>query len=333
MMKLKRNKRLIWGTGFAIIFIILISTACTQGTVEPQDKPLITSVQAIEPISSPTPTLYPEPSTTPTGLPSSVKWDPYRNAWYDSSQVELDPVTHMYKSLPFTVPPDYTPPKVASITPEEWIVQHRNSTNEVDIAIIKYYEELTKYLEIKRLDPDWMARSSIDIGQGEGGPLTILTDLGIPKLQRLVDYVQWENPFVWYLEAVTDRIMRRTLTSGLLGHGDTQVNAWKQDFNDQASNAKSKVDGIDNDLVNNTADDKTIKTTFSRLGIFALPEVYELVINQGNTRLIKYLPDILPLDKMKSYNIKSGETDETILKQALQSCSEEIKIIQTLHAN
>jgi hypothetical protein len=41
----------------------------------------------------------------------------------------------------------------------------------------------------------------------------------------------------------------------------------------------------------------------------------------------------MPLDKMKSYNIQAGKTDDATLKQALKTCQDDIKIIQTLRAN
>lgn len=309
-------------------------TDCTTGTVASWDNRQSASIRTIEPVSSPTPTLYPEPSVTPTALPSSVKWDPYRGVWYDSSQVQLDPVTHLYKGVPLTVPPDYIPPKVASITIEEWITQHQNSTDEIEIAIVKYWRALSQDIERQKVeDPNWMLHSWIPIGAEKGGPLTILTDLGIPELQRLVDRVQWENPLVYYLEAAVDRITRRTLTLGGGRGGDIQTNIWKKDFNDQASGAKSRVVELAQDIANNKVDNNSIQVTIGKLGIFALPEVYELVINQGNTDLIKYLPDILPLDKMQTYDIKSGVTDDSVLKQALLSCSDDIRIIQTLKAN
>jgi hypothetical protein len=338
-MHIKRKTGLIFGLLLIAMSILTMSTSCSRDETALQgNQPLAAttqkSIQTPQPLSSPTSTLFPEPSVKPTALPSSAKWNPYTGDWYDSSEIEPDPVTHKYRNVPRTIPPGYIPPKGASITGEEWIAQHKDSTDEIDIAMISYHQELVKVVEKrKKEDPYWMIRSNIPIGAEEGGPLTILTDLGMPKLQALLDRVQWENPFVYYLEVAINRITRRTITHGGDGSWDYQVNAWKKDFNDQASSAKSQVDGIALDLAENQADAKSIEVKFARMGILALPEVYELVINQANTDLIKYIPDILPLDKMKAYNIQAGQTADETLKQALKSCSDDIKIIQTLHTD
>jgi hypothetical protein len=155
------------------------------------------------------PTLHPEPSVKPTGLPSYANWNPYRGAWYDSSYVELDPGTHEYKFIPLPTPSQFLTGKVATQSMEEWIALHKNSTNEVDMAIIKYYRALPAYIDkLKQEDPYFGARSTWEVGQGEGGPLTILTDLGIPKLQTLLDRVQWENPLVVNIEIAVSYISR-----------------------------------------------------------------------------------------------------------------------------
>jgi len=322
-----------------LIALAALSCAAQETAVQTAISIITTPVQALTQTTTPPPsttasTLYPEPSVKPDCLPPEAKWNPYKGEWYNSNLIEIDPITHQYKKVPFTTPPGYILPKFASITGEEWIVQHQDSTDEVDIAIIKYSKALAEDIEKqKQEDPYWMARSSIPTGSEEGGTLTILTDLGISQLQKLLDYTQWENPFVYYLEVATNHISRRTITSGGDGSGDIQVNKWRKDFNDQASGAASTVDGIVQDLTTNQVDERAIEIKFGRLGILALPEVYELVINQGNTDLIPYLPDILPLDKMQTHNIQVGVTDEDTLKQALASCTDDIKIIQTLNAD
>jgi hypothetical protein len=330
VMKLKRKTGIIAILALIVIFIISIITACATDTVTPQASQLaFSSIKTTEPVSAPTPSLFPEPSMKPSALSSSVKWNPYRGEWYDSSEVELDPTTHDYKGLPFTIPPGYIPPKVASITAEEWIAQHQESTDTVNIAIINYYRELVKYIETNNLHLS--DRSNWQVGQGEDGPLTILTDLGISRLQKLIDRVQWENPFVVNIEIAICEICRTR--SSNIGGTEPQVNGWTREFDANISSAKLQIGEISQELKTTTPNEKAIQEKIWRLGIFALPEVYELVINQGNTDLVEYLPDILPLDKVKSYNIQTGLTDDATLKQALTSCVEDIKIIQTLHTN
>jgi hypothetical protein len=339
------NKRIVNNTLSMFLLIILFSivlTGCSYDYASPQDSQIssipstaTSNAPAAPAASTPAPSHspFPEPSVKPTALPASAKWNPHDGSWYDSAWVELDPVTHRYKAATRTLPPGYTPPEGASITANEWIELHKDSKDEIDIAIMKYHQELRKYIEKqKKEDPDWMARSNIPIGGEEGEPLEILTDLGIPKLQGLLDRVDWKNPFVYYVEAAIERITRRTLTPGL-GGWDYQVIAWKNDFSSKSSTAKSQVNEIIYSLAENQADDRFMQIRLGRLGILALPEVYELVINQGNTDLIKYLPDLLPLDKMKTYNIQAGQTDDATLKEALRNCAEDIKIIRALHVD
>jgi hypothetical protein len=52
-------------------------------------------------------------------------------------------------------------------------------------------------------------------------------------------------------------------------------------------------------------DEKAIKETIMGLGILALPRFYELLIEQDNKSLMQYIPMVLPLDKMISYNIQA----------------------------
>lgn len=312
-MSLTRNK---------IIFasLILIFTLITPGLVGCSSS-----------IAS-APAMYPEPSVKPLGLRPWAKWNPETNAWYDPTRFEWDPVTKKYKDIPH-----YSSKiqigKNTTQTPMEWIEQHQNSTDEVDIAVISHYSALIKYIEIQRKEnPNYIEGPGHEVGQAEGGPLEILTVFGTAGLQKLVDKVQWENPFVVNLEFAVDKICRTK--SNQIGGMDYQVDGWKKVFNDRVSGAKSQVDDIALQLLNKTADEKVIlhKVQYD-LGIFALPEAYELIINQGNTSLIKYLPDILPLDKMKEYNVVAGQTDDATLKQALASCKDDIEIIKTLHAD
>jgi hypothetical protein len=339
---MKLSKRILNISSFILTIVLLVigTIGCATDLSLPQTNPagstyVVSTNSTITVAVTPyvTPTLHPEPSVKPSGLPSYAKWNPYKGAWYDSSWVELDPVTHEYKNLPQPTPTEYLTGKVAKQTMEEWIAQHKDSTDEVDMAIIKYYRALPNYIEkLKQEDPmKFESSSAWEVGQGEGGPLSILTDLGISGLQALLDRVQWENPLVVNIEIAVSYISRSR--SSKIGFWDFQVAEWKRDFNERSSGAKGEIDGIVEDLARGAADEESIRIKFYTMGVLALPEVYNQVINQGNTGLIPYLPDILPLDKMSAYNIQAGTTDNTTLKQALADCVSDIEIIRTLHAN
>jgi hypothetical protein len=232
MMRGRRKTYLLFGLSLASFFVMIL-TACATDAVAPQGNPTLSTPIQISmqtpnhPPSKPTPFLHPEPSVRPLSLPVAAKWNPYVGEWYDSGWVELDPITHEYIMVPHTPPPGYIPPKGASITVDKWIALQQNSTDEVDVALINYWQALAKDIEKQKLeDPFWMARSSIPTGSEVGGPLTILTDLGIFKLQELVDRVQWENPLVYYVETASDRISRRTMILG--GSLDFQVAQWRK---------------------------------------------------------------------------------------------------------
>jgi hypothetical protein len=337
---MKRRRRVFFTSGMILLATLFVTTSagCSNNFITSQDGQISSTPSAVASNSpaapaystpAPSQTLFPEPSVKPTALPTSAKWNPYESSWYDSDWVELDPVTHRYKAVPRTPPPGYTPPKVASMTKDQWIASHQDSTDNIDIALITYYKALIEYVEKNELYIT--ERSNWEVGQGEGGPLTILTDLGISNLQRLIDRVQWENPLVVNLEIAVCRLCRAN--SSNIGFTEKQVEGWRQEFATKIVIANSEVNQIALALKSGSPDEKLITYRMGKLGILALPEVYELVINQGNTDLIKYLPDILPLDKMKTYNIQAGQMDDEMLKEALRSCSDDIKIIQTLHVD
>ncbi len=338
-MKLKKGMT-VSGYLFLISSIIITGlAACIESSAAPYDGQT-TSGQGLVSTGSPapssaiippTPILYPEPSSPP-GFSSIWKWNPYKNEWYDSRTDTWNPITQSYDTVIPPLPPEYLSGKYATQTIEEWLEEHRDSTDEIDIALLKFYPALLQWDEKQRReDPDYQMHPAFDYGPSVGGPLEILTSLGIPKLQKLIDKVQWENPCVKELEIAIDRTCRASIIP--ISQWDFEVADWKKDLNDKVANSRLKVSVIIQDIASGKADEKTAHEKFSSLGIFALPEAYELIINKGNTSLINYLPDILPLDKMKEYNIQAGQTDDETLKNALASCKDYIEIIKTLHAD
>jgi hypothetical protein len=339
-MILKRRVHEIICCILIVTFFVTVMASCSADLATSQGNqlsstmsPVMKNSPATPPSSNlpPSPSLFLEPSVKPTALPFSAKWNPYDGSWYDSAWVELDPVTQKYKAVPRTPSPGYTPPNVAKISQADWIANHQDSMDEIDITIIKYWQAMEKYREKKmNEDPNWMARSWFDVGQEEGGPLIILTDLGIFNVQNLIDRVQWENPFVVNLEIAICKLCRTNSIN--IGFTEKQVAGWRQEFTQKIIEAKPDVNQIALSLKTSSYDEQFIKITFNKLGILALPEVYEFVVNQGNTALIKYLPDILPLDKLKTYDIQKVQMEDKTLKQALESCVDDIRIIKTLEA-
>ena len=125
-------------------------------------------------------------------MPASAKFNPETGNYFDSDFFEWDTNTQTYTDKPAQIPENYQPPRVATMTVEEWANSHKDSTDEIDIALLKYTEAMNEYM---KNHPELMASSRWEVGQ-DGGPLTILTDLGVVKLPELLKHVNWEDPFV-----------------------------------------------------------------------------------------------------------------------------------------
>lgn len=277
---------------------------------------------------------YKEPANGREGLPSSVKFNPDTNEYYDSNLGEWDSNAQTYRYVEPKITPTpegYIAPKYSTATLEDWINNHKDSNDPVDVALMKYFEAMPEYY---KNHPELGLSSKWEVGGEEGGPLTIVTDLGIKGLPQLLKYVDWQNP--WNLtivaEIAIDEICR-TMTP-YTGTDDQIVAQWRDAFNNRISNAKSKVDDIAQKLGKDLpVNDEEINNNFAELGVFALPSVYDEVVNKSNTQLVKYLPIILPEKQLNEFNLKTGVADNDTLKKALESCKDDVEVLKTLTAN
>lgn len=270
---------------------------------------------------------YKEPSTKPSGLPPSAKFNPEDGKYYDSDIVDWDSNSHQYVCKPQLPPANYQPKTVSTISGQEWINDHKNSVNEIDQAIIKYYYALQAYNE---KHPELIFSSRWEVGQ-DGGPLTILTDLGVGKLPELLKSVDYQNPFAVNIMIAIDEICRT-----LIGNTDPSkegISAWELALKDKVNNANGILDSVVLTLKENPSNkDELINSKLTEVGIFGLPYVYDEVINKSNDALLKYADKVIPDQKLKEFNITGESKNLDSIKKALASCQDDIMVIQSLSA-
>jgi hypothetical protein len=213
-------------------------------------------------------------------------------------------------------------------SPEDWINQHKDSTDPTDIALIRYREAISAYVSAH---PEVQLRS--DWGIDYSGELSILTDLGVaglPGLLRELDDAN--NPFVIPLIFAIEGICKTNI-SFIDTFSPEQISNWKIAFNNEPNNAKNIIANVVETLKNNASvSDEEIYNQIADAGIFALPYFYNEVINNSNVSLLKYADKILPDEKLKEFNLVNGSQDSATYRKALESSIDDINIINNLVA-
>ena len=212
---------------------------------------------------------------------------------------------------------------------EDWIIQHKDSTDPTDIALIKYQQAIEAYTNEH---PEVGSRS--DWGVDYSGELTILTDLGVVGLPGLVRELNNVNspmvvPVIFAFEAIC-----KTDISFCDTFSPEEVTTWKNALNDESNNAKNIVANVVATLKNNpSVSDEEINNQLANAGIFALPYFYSEVINNSNVSLLKYADQIMPDELLKEFNIGNGSQDSAAYMKALESSIGDINIINNIKAN
>jgi hypothetical protein len=208
---------------------------------------------------------------------------------------------------------------------EDWVIQHKDSTDPTDIALIKYEQAIEAYTNGH---PEVGLRS--DWGVDYSGELTILTDLGVVGLPGLVREVDANSPFIVPVIIAIDEICK-TDFSFIDTFSPEQITSWKLAFNNESNNAKDIVAKVVETLKNNASvSDEEINNQLADAGIFALPYFYDEVINHSNIALLKYADKVLPNEKLKEFHIGNGSQDSASYRKALASCISDINIINNL---
>ena len=210
---------------------------------------------------------------------------------------------------------------------EEWITQHKDSTNSTAIALIKYNQAIAVYTS---KHPEVELRS--DWGVDYTGELKILTDLGVEGLPGLLKEADLNSPFLVPVIFAIDDICKTDI-SLIDTFSPEQVIRWKLVFNNKLNVAKDIIAKVVETLKNNPSiSDEEINNQLADAGIFALPYFYDEVISNSNVSLLKYAEKILPDEKLKEFNIASGAQDSAAYRRALESSTDDINIIKDLSA-
>ena len=211
---------------------------------------------------------------------------------------------------------------------EEWIDEHKDSTDLTDIALIKYYQAI----QVSRsTHPEYGVRS--DWGVDYTGELNILKDLGVAGLPGLLNEVQVTGPFVIPVIVTINEICKTDF--GYIGHFSAEeITLWKLAFNNKLGTANDIVANVVQTLKSNSFPNEVeINTQLSKAGIFALPYFYDEVINKANYNLKAYASLVLPYATMKKFDLQSSNNEQNKIISTLKSCQEEIKMIKSLTVN
>jgi hypothetical protein len=110
---------------------------------------------------------------------------------------------------------------------EDWIAQHKDSTDPTDVALIKYQQAIEAY---RAAHPEVALRS--DWGVDYSGELSILTDLGIEGLPGLARQVEPYNPFAVPVIFAIERICN-TEFSPVHTFSPEEIASWKNSFDEK----------------------------------------------------------------------------------------------------
>jgi hypothetical protein len=208
----------------------------------------------------------------------------------------------------------------------DWVNDHKNTTDFVEMALIKYHQAIESYVNAH---PEAGLRS--DWGIDYNGEISILTDLGVAGLPGLLREVNANSPFRVPVIFAIEEICRTDI--GNPGHfSEDEITAWNSAFDGKLSGAKNIVaDIVEAIKSDSSVGDEEINDQLCEVGIFALPYFYDEVVNNSNTSLLKYADKILPIKKLEEFNIGStDQKDYGIIHEALVSCSYDIEIIRSL---
>ncbi|MGA7845129.1 MAG: hypothetical protein WBQ62_04750 [Dehalococcoidales bacterium] len=309
-MKSKKKVFLLIGSALMALIVIIISASYVLASSNASNK-------------------YPEPAIRPAGLPPTAQFNPDTNQYYDSSVVKWDSVNQRYVQIEQPVVSNTSAENIQVPSKEDWIVQHENSTNPTDIALIKYQQTIEAY---DNAHPE--VSLSSDWGVDNGGALSILTGLGVAGLPGLVaELNDVNNPFIVPLIFAIEAICKTDI-SFCDTFSPAEVTAWKNALNDESNNAKNIVANVVTTLKNNpSANADDINNQLADAGIFSLPYVYNEVINNSNVSLLKYVAQIMPDELLQEFNIGVGAQDSGAYLKALENSGNDINIINSLKVN
>ena len=245
-------------------------------------------------------------------------WNPYEGSYYDSHLAEWDEEFGEYVEINS----NYKNKKPEHKSWKHFVISYKDSEDEVKLAFIDYMKAYEKYYEENK--QRIMLSSGYEVGQD--GPLNIIKKLGIEKLPELLCYVEEENVFcIHAILAIMDMLKGEQFAP--VDTSKEGIKVWKSALKDRLSSDEAKE--LIKEFKNNKDSGEKIKLKLNNLGVFALPILYDEIINKSNDDLLQYAIYALPDTKIKEYNIDENSSKKTV-KDATASCGEIVEVLSSI---
>ncbi|TYQ12769.1 UNVERIFIED_CONTAM: hypothetical protein Cloal_3804 [Acetivibrio alkalicellulosi] len=252
------------------------------------------------------------------------KWNSYDGSYYHPHDYEWDQEFEEYIDVDSAS--DYKNKKPEHKSIKHFVKAYSGSDDEVKLALISYAQDYSDYYEenYQRI----MLSSSWNVG-----PLDAIKNLGLEKLPELLTYVEEENVFcVPVMIAICEIFGGEQFAN--ISPCNEGITVWKDAL--KAKISSNEVNELVKEVRNNKGSsifrrrtDRRIEEEFSKLGAFALPVVYDEVINKSNDDLIEYAMFVLPKKTIEKHGLDNNSRKEKV-KAALESCSEAVKVLSSL---
>ena len=267
---------------------------------------------------------YEEPDEKPPGLSEWAIFNPETGHYYNSRSFYWDSERQIYVDKSQPIQEDTEPIHGNQISIEEWIEEYYDADDPMDVLLLEYREAMREYWE---QHPELGAASYWVVGQ-DGGPFSMLTDLGPAGLPTLLEHVDSEDPFVIPVMSAITHICKTYI--GPAYTSEKYTTEWRNNFYTKLNSATGIITGMVQEIAAGGVEDSEIITQFTELGIFALPAAYEEVMEKGNTALLDYVYYVLPETTLDKYCIAEGENDADVLNEALADTLSDIEVLRSL---
>jgi len=230
-----------------------------------------------------------------------IIWNEDLQEYYNSEIVTWDPDMQQYNLVERDL--ERTPPVNDVYLSDDgvalWLDAHRNSDNLVEQLIVEYYDTYYDYQKKEAEEYDAAAgfvgasnfRSSLTFNSDV---LDKIRGLDLQYLPELLSYVDANQPLSTVMPFAIESMMRSKIPS--LGKHNSPVyfdyDQWHDDFEYRFTEAEIAVRELAGQFL--PANGADVESVISEYGVFALPAIYDQIIN-GNTTFAPYLELALPL--------------------------------------
>jgi len=235
-------------------------------------------------------------------IPSDgIIWNEDLQEYYYSEIVTWDPDMQQYNLVERDL--ERTPPVNDVYLSDDgvalWLDAHRNSDNLVEQLIVEYYDTYYDYQKKEAEEYDAAAgfvgasnfRSSLTFNSDV---LDKIRGLDLQYLPELLSYVDANQPLSTVMPFAIESMMRSYVPSS--GRHNSPVyfdyDQWHYCFENRFTEAEIAVRELAGQFL--PANGADVESVISEYGVFALPAIYDQIIN-GNTTFAPYLELALPL--------------------------------------